>query len=799
MPSLDCMGCCPGCKPRWKILVDSVYPTNPQDGIVKANMPKLTYYALSQPQKLDRIGEYLSKRLTRDLNRNRMMLARVAMESMDTLLVACHSQSLNLFVESFLKMVQKLLECSDPDMQCLATASFVKFSNVEEDTPSYHRRYDFFVSQFSAMCHSNHPTAKQRIRMAGVQGIQGVIRKTVCDELQPDIWEQHHMDKIVPSLLYNMHSIDDSPSEDAAESADTAAEKVFRDLVCRAAYNNLKSVLLPVLSHMDSHLLWTKTNFPSACFKIIMYSVQAQYGYMVVQMLMSHLDSLQSSPAELKASITDVLSEAVIISAGGSIGPSVLDLFNSLLKHLRGSVEYTSNSQTEKINNTRFQDSIINTIGEFANHLPDFQKIEILTFVISKMPSTSQQQTSEKTSNSQIQMMLLKTILKVATTYRTVLMANAFPSSFKNPLLQMSVMNKPETRLVSHQILHTLIDRHDNVPKFSKIWVPEDIAQLDLVVEKPSRQDVHFMAHGGQHILWHALECLRLANNDLANLEAVYCTMCLLLVELLTDETCVDFASFILNLQDTAVTDEKLKSQACYQIHALAVAFANIYCELMGLEELQQHVNQVLQYRRTASPQLLPERAIYQTETAGSLSDIEKACLLDKNVFNTALSTHGHDISNLGMPMTKPGSSHSASTKKLFVYKSSLNIDTMDIGNSIDQDTTSVGNLEIDSLESSPLMRRSSVFMPSANQLSVSQLKAVLESVDDPVSQEALRKQAHKEFETAPLTTIMDRAHSLNELHDRLFEILGDGSDGQIGSNQAVALESIKYPAMFVY
>lgn len=45
------------------------------------------------------------------------------MEAMDTLLVACHAQSLNLFVESFLRMVQKLLECSDPDMQCLATNS----------------------------------------------------------------------------------------------------------------------------------------------------------------------------------------------------------------------------------------------------------------------------------------------------------------------------------------------------------------------------------------------------------------------------------------------------------------------------------------------------------------------------------------------------------------------------------------------------------------------------------------------------------------------------------------------------
>ena len=43
-----------------------------------------------------------------------------------------------------------------------------------------------------------------RIRSAGLRGLQGVVRKTVSDELQVNIWEAIHMDKIVPSLLYNM-------------------------------------------------------------------------------------------------------------------------------------------------------------------------------------------------------------------------------------------------------------------------------------------------------------------------------------------------------------------------------------------------------------------------------------------------------------------------------------------------------------------------------------------------------------------------------------------------------------------
>lgn len=47
----------------------------------------------------------------------------IAMDAMDQLLVACHAQTLNLFVESYLRIVQKLLESSEPSLQILATES----------------------------------------------------------------------------------------------------------------------------------------------------------------------------------------------------------------------------------------------------------------------------------------------------------------------------------------------------------------------------------------------------------------------------------------------------------------------------------------------------------------------------------------------------------------------------------------------------------------------------------------------------------------------------------------------------
>lgn len=45
------------------------------------------------------------------------------MEALDQLLMACHCQSINLFVESFLKMVRKLLESDKPNLQILGTNS----------------------------------------------------------------------------------------------------------------------------------------------------------------------------------------------------------------------------------------------------------------------------------------------------------------------------------------------------------------------------------------------------------------------------------------------------------------------------------------------------------------------------------------------------------------------------------------------------------------------------------------------------------------------------------------------------
>ena len=87
--------------------------------------------------------------------------------------------------------------------------------------------------------------------------------------------------------------------------------------------------------------------------------------------------------------VTMLTSERILIKPLTS-GPSVLEVFNTLLRHLRFSVDYESNDPVRQQDEENFQEAVINTIGDFANNLPDYQKIEILMFVMGQVPQPTE-------------------------------------------------------------------------------------------------------------------------------------------------------------------------------------------------------------------------------------------------------------------------------------------------------------------------------------------------------------------------------------------------------------------------
>ena len=79
--------CCSPCRPAYKRHVDLIYPAIPEDGLVKNKMETLVYYAMTSPEKLDRIGEYLEQRISRDIYRGRTELVGIGIEAMDQVAV----------------------------------------------------------------------------------------------------------------------------------------------------------------------------------------------------------------------------------------------------------------------------------------------------------------------------------------------------------------------------------------------------------------------------------------------------------------------------------------------------------------------------------------------------------------------------------------------------------------------------------------------------------------------------------------------------------------------------------------
>ncbi|XP_069813188.1 protein EFR3 homolog A isoform X1 [Dendropsophus ebraccatus] len=818
MPAGVC-GCCGALRPRYKRLVDNIFPEDPKDGLVKADMEKLTFYAVSAPEKLDRIGAYLAERLSRDVVRHRYGNVFIAMEALDQLLMACHSQSIKPFVESFLHMVAKLLESGEPKLQVYGTNSFVKFANIEEDTPSYHRRYDFFVSRFSAMCHSCHsdPEVQTEIRIAGIRGIQGVVRKTVNDELRATIWEPQHMDKIVPSLLFNMQRIEDNESRlappaspsvvgDKEENPSVLAENCFRELLGRAAYGNMNNAVRPVFAHLDHHKLWESNEFAVSCFKIIMYSIQAQYSHHVIQQILLHLNSHKKDSPRIRAGIVQVLLEAVAIAAKGSIGPTVLEVFNTLLRHLTLSVDFelgdrrssagsaVLSSSTKESDERIVQNAIIQTIGFFGSNLPDYQRSEIMMFIMGKVPVFGSSHTLDTSQlgdlgTKRIQIMLLRSLLMVTSGYKAKTIAAALPPPFLDPLLSPSLMEDCELRQLVLEIMHNLIDRHDNRAKLRGIRIIPDVADLKIKREKISRQDVNFVKKHGQQLYRHIYLGCKEEDNVHKNYELLYTALALVTIELANEEVVIDLIRVAIALQDMAITNEdNLQMFSRCSIMALVAAYLNFLSQMIAVPAFCQHVSKVIETRNMDAPYFLPE-VIFRDKCSlpKSLEKHDKNVFFLTNKIVESLGGSGYSVERLSVPYVPQVTDEDRlSRRKSIVDTISIQVDILTGSNTEDKVNT--------------------------EEITFESLKKAIDNTGMEEQEKEKRRQVIEKFQKAPFEEIAAQCESkANLLHDKLAQILEltirppPSPSGTItitaghAQYQSVPVYEMKFPDLCVY
>uniref|UniRef100_A0A665UNL9 Protein EFR3 homolog A n=1 Tax=Echeneis naucrates TaxID=173247 RepID=A0A665UNL9_ECHNA len=809
MPAGVC-GCCGPLRPRYKRLVDNIFPEDPKDGLSKSDMEKLTFYAVSAPEKLDRIGAYLAERLSRDVVRHRYGYVVIAMEALDQLLMACHSQSIKPFVESFLHMVAKLLESREPDLQVLGTNSFVKFANIEEDTPSYHRRYDFFVSQFSAMCHSTHedPETRSRIRVAGIKGLQGVVRKTVNDELQAIIWEPQHMDKLIPSMLFNMQDsedLDSTPSgagPEGEENPAALAESCFRELLGRAAYGNMNNAVRPILVHLDNHHLWDPNEFAVSCFKIIMYSIQAQHSHHVIQQVLNHLDTHNKNTPRVRAGIVQVLLETVAIAAKGSVGPTVLEVFNTLLKHLRMSVDFelaepsrrnsstsVSSSRVKESEERIVQNAIIQTIGFFGGNLPDYQRAEVMMFIMGKVPvfgtpcHTLDTVKIGHQGTKRIQAMLLSSLIMVTSGFKSKSMAAALPPLFLDPLFSISLMEDSELRQLVLEILHNILDRHDNRAKLRGIRIIPNVAALKIKREKISKQDVTFMKKHGQQLYRHIYLGCKEEDNVHKNFELLFTTLAILTIELANEEVVIDLIRLAVALQEMVLANEEnMPMFIRCGIMALVAAYLNFLSQMIANPPFCQHVSKVTSpTNNPKSDSVLPPRL------PDSLDKDDRLLYFQTSDMAECLAGPGYNAERLSVPYVPQVTDEDRlSRRKSFVDTVSLQVDIM----------------------SNSLPDKSQL----AEEITFETLKKAIDTTGLEEQEREKRRQVMEKFQKAPFEEIAAHCESkANMLHDRLAQIFEltirppPSPSGVVSistghtQHQSVPVYEMKFPDLCVY
>nr|XP_061795240.1 protein EFR3 homolog A-like isoform X2 [Nerophis lumbriciformis] len=784
-------------------------------------MEKLTFYAVSAPEKLDRIGAYLAERLSRDVVRHRYGNVVIAMEALDQLLMACHSQSIKPFVESFLHMVAKLLESREPDLQVLGTNSFVKFANIEEDTPSYHRRYDFFVSQFSAMCHSTHedPDTRSRIRVAGIKGLQGVVRKTVNDELQAIIWEPQHMDKLIPSMLFNMQDADDLDStpcvsvQDGEENPSTLAESCFRELLGRAAYGNMNNAVRPVLVHLDNHHLWEPNEFAVSCFRIIMYSIQAQHSHHVIQQVLGHLDTHNKNTPRVRAGIVQVLLETVAIAAKGSVGPTVLEVFDTLLKHLRMSVDLelgessrrnsacsASSGRAKESDERIVQNAIIRTVGFFGGNLPDYQRAEVMMFIMGKVPVYGTPCHALDTvkighqGTKRIQTMLLSSLIMVTSGFKSKSMTGALPSPFLDPLLSISLMEDGELRQLVLEILHNIIDRHDNRAKLRGIRIIPNVGALKIKREKISKQDVAFMKKHGQQLYRHIYLGCKEDDNAHKNFELLFTTLAVLTIELANEDVVIELVRLAVALQDMALsTEENLSMWLRCSVLALVAAYLNFLGQMIANTAFCQHVSKVIELRNMDAPYLLPEHVFRDKCSLPERLDKDDAALFFQSAdMADSLAGAGYNADRLNVPYVPQVTDEDRLTRRKSL------VDTV--------------SLQVDILASS-LPDKSQL----AEEITFETLKKAIGTVKIDTSvledqERERRRQVMEKFQKAPFEEIAAHCESkANMLHERLTHIFEltirppPSPSGVVSvssghaQHQSVPVYEMKFPDLCVY
>ncbi|XP_043273984.1 uncharacterized protein [Venturia canescens] len=185
--------------------------------------------------------------------------------------------------------------------------------------------------------------------------------------------------------------------------------------------------------------------------------------------------------------------------------------------------------------------------------------------------------------------------------YKDTLTSNIFPV-----LMRMIASTNRLVSLLGNRVIHHLLDRHENRTQFDTPKIFFENMSFDLRVSRYDKQDKHFLQVNRQILHDSLVHGIMKHSAIRLNLESVYCTICLIAVEVPCGFTAAALVCLVMNLQDLTLEQSDLSRHISCHIHATVIAIMSLLCWIHEAKVFYTCVNKIMMQRAQWAPHLNP-------------------------------------------------------------------------------------------------------------------------------------------------------------------------------------------------
>ncbi|KAJ8684874.1 hypothetical protein QAD02_020667, partial [Eretmocerus hayati] len=128
-------------------------------------------------------------------------------------------------------------------------------------------------------------------------------------------------------------------------------------------------------------------------------------------------------------------------------------------------------------------------------------------------------------------------------------------------------------------------------------------------------------------------------------MESIYSTFALMIVELASEETVLEFMRLIISIQDLAVKNTQISNDAKSRLHVIVISLFILVARVCDTPNLVEYGIKIIETRLKESPSLLPGE--HWVHDMPPLPQIRSQILIDQNIVMEYLRGLGLETSKL--------------------------------------------------------------------------------------------------------------------------------------------------------